>query len=487
MALESIGLSIGLTGSPREYPQLYKYNQQLEAAKRKAKDDKIDEIVNNVAVKAGDKLHKLEVEPMRLRVGKFIDEANKYKQVDDMQGFMRAVSDFQADVNYAQERSKNFNELEKNYREAASGNKYVFKNQKDAVLLMKDAASTADYIDALNKNGIQKNSFFDYGNDGTVYFSTVDRYDTDKAVRDLIDKNKIVLAKKEYTDPTTKAKAMEFVKGIPLDEDEAKYLNQLATKEGRPVGGVLTANKIASTLLSNPGFAAQYIDEYDLQGLSLDDVEKHFYETKVLPNVKREEGAKYLYQKPSTTVIVNNEKQESFDFSGGPRQGLYFGSSTAKIPVDSPYSVPLAIGDLSFRITPGKQWISKADGAPLPSSSSTAKIETNYINVLPYILVDGVKVVTTAEASKKANNGKVQYAPFVEGKVGYLTQAGVFELTNKDYYTEFDASIIPNFRNQIKNDNARIRFVKQINQMRQAVSEANRTGTTTSFEKLSIQ
>jgi hypothetical protein len=44
MANSTIGSSIGLTGTPREYTQLYKYNQQLQAAKQKAKQDNLDDI-----------------------------------------------------------------------------------------------------------------------------------------------------------------------------------------------------------------------------------------------------------------------------------------------------------------------------------------------------------------------------------------------------------------------------------------------------------
>ena len=71
--LGGLGSSIGLTATPREYTSLYKYSQQLRAQQEKAKQDKLDDIIKNVTVKAGENLHRLEVEPMRIRTAEFIE------------------------------------------------------------------------------------------------------------------------------------------------------------------------------------------------------------------------------------------------------------------------------------------------------------------------------------------------------------------------------------------------------------------------------
>lgn len=215
MANTTLGSSIGLTGTPREYTQLYKYNQQLQAAKQKAQQDKLDDIIKTVTVKAGDDLHRLEVEPMRIRTAEFIDKARQYIGQDDMSGFYTELTNFQSDLNLAKSRSAGYNGLEKTVRDAAAGNKYVPKNTRQAASLMLNSATSADFIDAMNNAEVKRNAFFDYDEQGNVMTQSFDAYDVNKATKDLIAGNSVIIGRGPETyDPLTKTKIQPYVKGL---------------------------------------------------------------------------------------------------------------------------------------------------------------------------------------------------------------------------------------------------------------------------------
>ena len=485
MALEGIGLSIGLTGTPKEYTSLYKYRQQLDAAKRKASDDKIDDIVSQISVKYGDKLHKLEAEPMRIRTGKFINEALRLKQSQDMQGFYQAVADYETDLLQARNRSKTFFELQEMKREAAAGNKYLFKNQKQAADLILKSASTADYIQALKANGIQRNMLFDYADDGSIEFMTVDKYDLNKAAKNLIDGNKIVIGKTEYPDPAKPGGIIrEVAYGIPETEEEAKYLATLKDAAGNPITPKVTVPGVAKTLLENPAVAAQFIDEYNLEGKTPEEIEKEFIDKIVRPNNKIKEGVVKFSPPSSTTINVNTEKQKSYTFSGA-QTSVNVAATNDKggiaNSVDSPYAIPFgSVKDISFRVLPSKSWVTAGTGKQMGSTSSS-EIKLNYVSVLPYIEEGGVKRVATKGASSN-QFGKVQYAPFAFGKL--MRIGAEQEVTNTDYYRELSGDLETGFVNSVTDKAGREAMQKSISRLRNAVRKANASGTEAPFNEL---
>lgn len=485
MALEGIGLSIGLTGTPKEYTSLYKYRQQLDAAKRKASDDKIDDIISQVSVKYGDKLHKLEAEPMRIRTGEFINEALRLKQSQDMQGFYQAVANYESDLMQARNRSKSFFELQDVNREAAAGNKYLFKNQKEAANLMLKSASTADYIQALKANGIQKNMLFDYADDGSIEFMTVDKYNLNKAAKDLIDGNKIVIGKTEYPDPAKPGGIVrEIAYGIPETEEEAKYLATLKDAAGNPITPKITVPGVAKTLLENPAVAAQFIDEYNLEGKTPEEIEKEFIDKIVRPNSKLKEGVVKFSPASVTNINVNTEKQKSYTFSGA-QTSVNVSATNDKggtaSNVDSPYSIPFgSVKDVSFRVLPSKGWVTASSGQSMGSTSS-ADIKLNYVSVLPYVEANGVKRVATKEASSK-QYGKVQYAPFAFGKL--MRIGAEQEITNADYYKELTGDLETGFVNSVTDKPGREAMQKSISRLKNAVRKANVSGSDAPFGEL---
>lgn len=74
--------------------------------------------------------------------------------------------------------------------------------------------------------------------------------------------------------------------GIPIDEEEASRVSKLVDGNGNLVRPMLTAKAIPSKLLNNTSLAAQYIDQYDLEDKTPEEIEQHFYENMVEPNVK---------------------------------------------------------------------------------------------------------------------------------------------------------------------------------------------------------
>lgn len=448
--LGGLGSSIGLTATAKDYSSLYRYNQQLKAQQQKAKQDKLDDIIKNVTVKAGDDLHRLEVEPMRIRTAAFIDKARQSIGQDDMSGFYDELTRFQADLNLAKSRSAGYNGLEKTVREAASGNKYVPKNVRQAAGLMLNSATSADYIGALNENEVRQNSFFDYDEQGNIQTQSFDAYDINKAVKDLIAGNSVVIGEstEPYTDPNTKTTFFPRVMGIPIDDEEASRVSKLVDGNGNLVRPMLTAKAIPSKLLSNTSLAAQYIDQYDLEDKTPEEIEQHFYENMVEPNVKRKETIQAA--KPPSSLTINNNQGTAGDytFEGSALPKLNFsisdGTTSQPFESDSYYSVPLAVGDLEFRFPPSGTIINKNTNMPTTSPASS-KLSANYVHVLPYEIENGVKfVISNKRVQKLKSQGKkVKYAAFVEGKTSMF---GVErEATNPDVYTEFTPAIRSNF------------------------------------------
>ena len=453
--LGGLGSSIGLTATPREYTSLYKYSQQLRAQQEKAKQDKLDDIIKNVTVKAGENLHRLEVEPMRIRTAEFIDRARQYVGQDDMSSFYQELTNYQADLNMAKSRSAGYNGLEKTVREAAAGNKYIPKNVRQAAGLMLNSATSADYINAMNENGIKRNAFFDYDDQGNVMTQSFDTYDINKSVKDLIAGNSVIIGRGPETfDPITKTKIQPYIKGLPLDDAAAGEVRKMVGPDGVAVEPTLTAKQIPSILLQNPALAAQYIDTYDLEDKTPDEVEQHFFETVVKPNVKLKESVQTT-KEPKGLTIINQmgADQGDYTFEGGPATNLNFSykladNSTFPFTVDAPYSVSFSMdGGLTFRITPSKNFINKATGQPYTSTTSQP-IDVNMANVLPYEVKNGVKIVIGNDRVKqlKAAGKKVNYAAFIEGK-GQLIGAEK-EITNVDLYTELTPAIRSNMANQ---------------------------------------
>jgi hypothetical protein len=447
MANSTIGSSIGLTGTPREYTQLYKYSQQLQAAKQKAQQDKLDDIIKDVTIKSGEDLHRLEVEPMRIRTAEFIDRARQSIGQDDMSSFYDELTNYQSDLNLAKSRSVGFNNLEKTVREAAAGNKYIPKNTRQAASLMLNSATSADYINVLNDAEVKRNAFFDYDDQGNVMTQSFDAYDINKATKDLIAGNSVIIGRGPETyDPLTKTKIQPYIKGLPMDEAAAGEIRKMVGPDGTMVEPTLTASQIPGILLKNPALAAQYIDQYDLEDKSPEEIEQHFLETIVKPNVKLKESVQVTKKPGTTNINVSTGTAADYAFEGSSDTGLLFGVNNKSFTVDSPYSVPLAFGELEFRFTPKVTLINKNTSLPYASATSS-KISVNYANVLPYEMKGNSKIVISNERVKqlKAQGKKVKYAAFIEGKTGFIGAEG--EMTNPDFYTELNGAVKANIAN----------------------------------------
>jgi hypothetical protein len=482
--LGGLGSSIGLTATAKDYSSLYKYNQQLRAQQEKAKQDKLDDIIKNVTIKVGEQnLHDLEVGPMKIRVGEFVNKARQSIGQDDMSGFYEELASFQADLNNAKNRSKGYWGLETTVKEAAAGNKYVPKNVRQAARLMLNSASSADYINALAENGVQRNAFFDYDQQGHVMTQSFDTYDITKATKDLISGNSIIIGRgEEVYDPVTKTKIQPYIKGLPLDDAAAGEVRKMVGPDGVAVQPTLTAKQIPTILLQNPALAAQYIDTYDLEDMSPEEVENHFFENIVKPNVKLKESVQTTKQPGSTSVYVNTGATAGdYTFEGGPATNLNFSyeladNTTFPFTVDAPYSVSLSMdGGLAFRLSPSKEFINKATGKPYTSTTSQP-VDVNITNVLPYEVKGGVKVVIGNDRVKKlkSEGKKVNYAAFIEGK-GQLVGVEK-ELTNVDLYTELTPAIRSNIANQAaaKGKNVKAALMKGFLRIDKEVAAANK-------------
>jgi hypothetical protein len=482
-SLGGLGSSIGLTATVKDYSNLYRYNQQAKAQKAKAKDDKLDDIIKLVTVKSSEsKLHPLEVGSMEIRTGQFVQNVRRMAAEDDIRGIDNEVTSMFADLNEAQNRSSDYWGLEKTVKEAAAGNKYVPKNVRQAARIMVGSASSADFIKALNDNQVRRNDFLDYDDNGRVVTQSFDAYDIDKATKDLISGNSVIIGRgPEVFDPYTKTKIQPYIKGLPLDDAAAGEIKKMVGPDGYAVQPTLTAKQIPSILLKNPALAAQYIDTYNLEDKTPDEVEQHFFETIVKPNVELKESTQVT--KAPSSITVNNQPGTPGDytFEGGPSTNLNFAYSMAdntkfNFQVDSPYSVSMALdGGLTFRINPSRNFINKATGKQY-TSTSTQPIDINNVSVLPYEIKDGVKIVIGNDRVKQIKDAgqKVQYSAFVEGK-GQLIGAEK-EITNADFYTELTPALRSNISNQaaVKGPKVKSALVKGFVRLDQEVVAANK-------------
>jgi len=449
-SLGGLGSSIGLTATAKDYSSLYRYNQQAKAQQAKAQKDKLDDIIKHVTVKAGDDLHRLEVEPMRIRTSEFIDKARQFIGQDDMSSFYNELTNFQSDLNMAKSRSAGYNGLEKTVREAASGNKYIPKNVRQAASLMLNSATSADYIGALANNGVKQNAFFDYDEQGNIQTQSFDAYDISKAAKDLIAGNSVIIGQgQSVRDKYTGAVMTPKIMGLPYDDEQAKELRSkmFLNADGTVSNPTLTAKQIPSILLKNTALAAQYIDMYDLEDKTPEEIEQHFLETIVKPNVKLKESTQVT--KKSGDININTQASAGdYTFEGSALPKLNFatsiGTQSQPFETDSYYSVPLAIGDLEFRFPPSGTIINKNTNQPTTSPASS-KLDANFVHVLPYVVENGAKFVISNKRVQllRSQGKKVPYAAFIEGKTSAI---GVErEATNPDVYTEFTPAIRSNF------------------------------------------
>jgi hypothetical protein len=478
MANSTIGSSIGLTGTPREYTQLYKYNQQLQAAKQKAKQDNLDDIIKDVTVKVDQSnLHDLEVKPMEIRTAEFIDRARQSLGQDDMSAFYDEFTNYQADLNNAKNRSSRYWQLEKTVREAAAGNKYVPKNVRQAAGLMLNSASSADYIQALNDAEVKRNAFFDYDDQGRIMTQSIDAYDINKKVKDIISGNSVIIqVGKPTKDEFTGSVFIPKVMGLPMDDtaaDEVKKIIDPDTKQ--MVQPSLTAKQIPAIVLSDENLAAQYIDQYNLEEATPEEIEQHFFDNMVKPNVKLKESMQVLRKPGTTNINVSTGTAADYAFEGSSDTGLLFGVNNKSFTVDSPYSVPLAFGELQFRFTPKVTLINKNTSLPYGSAVSS-KISVNYANVLPYEMKGNSKIVISNERVKalRAQGKKVKYAAFIEGKTEFIGAEG--EMTNPDFYTELNGAVKANIANVLatKGKAASAAWARGIADIDKKVAAANR-------------
>ena len=482
-SLGGLGSSIGLTATAKDYSNLYRYSQMAKAQKQKAKDDKLEDIIKLVTVKSSEsKLHPLEVGSMKIRTGQFVQNLRRMSAEEDISGMDNEVTSMFADLNEAQNRSNDYWGLEKTVKEAAAGNKYVPKNVRQAARIMVGSASSADFISALNDNQVRRNDFLDYDDNGRVVTQSFDAYDIVKATKDLISGNSVIIGRgPEVFDPYTKTKIQPYIKGLPLDDAAAGEIKKMVGPDGYAVQPTLTAKQIPSILLKNPALAAQYIDTYNLEDKTPDEVEQHFFETIVKPNVELKESTQVT--KAPSSITVNNQPGTPGDytFEGGPSTNLNFAYSMAdnkkfNFQVDSPYSVSMALdGGLTFRINPSRNFINKATGKQY-TSTSTQPIDINNVSVLPYEIKDGVKIVIGNDRVKQIKDAgqKVQYSAFVEGK-GQLIGAEK-EITNADFYTELTPALRSNISNQaaVKGPKVKSALVKGFVRLDQEVVAANK-------------
>jgi hypothetical protein len=173
------------------------------------------------------------------------------------------------------------------------------------------------------------------------------------------------------------------------------------------------------------------------------EIEDHFYENMVEPNVKRKETIQTA--KPPSSLTINNQPGTAaqYAFIGAPKAQLNFMEAGKLTRINSAYSVQLAPGnEFIFQIAPGGAMIAKEDNTAYSLVGSSG-LKANYLHVLPYREVNGVKYVISEAAAKAIYAGKVKYAPFVEGKMmDFTVQPNV---SNPDYYTEFTTDILGGF------------------------------------------
>jgi hypothetical protein len=353
----NVGLGIGMSGQSTAPDQIFRAQQQEDLYKAKAAQKKADDedaelaqITKKILVERP-KVHRLESKKASDEMGRTLMKINDAKRTqpnDYLNVAYQELGNYANTLNQAASRSRLLEEFETQL-EKKSSNQYVSSSVQKARDLLNQSETTEEWMEKLEKNGIESNNYFSYNKaNGTFGFQIPASFDPAKEVTGIYSSKKdnpIGLTKNiEKLAKGESATKFTFKKGIPRTQKEADeiYSNEVnrrvAEKEsvtGMPAA--ISGERIAINYLSVPEKAAQYADMYpETRNMSDEQRINHFLENFYDPYSPYKEDTKFFKEGKPFNITIGGGDEPASEFLFTEDTGTFYGS-------DVPYFGQMAV------------------------------------------------------------------------------------------------------------------------------------------------
>jgi hypothetical protein len=438
-----------MSGETTAPDQLFRGQQQRDIAGAKAAQKKADEEEKELdLIKKKILLERPEVHPLETmrvtdelaKTAQRIINAKRENPNDYLQTAYTAFNEYTNILNDAKFKSKMFKELDTKLSRPGS-NVYVNADLKRARDLMSSSKTTEQWLDNLEKNGIQPNKYFNYDKTtGRVEFFTPPAYDPIKSTKQFIGQHSNDLLFSDYN-PKTKEVKSQFGTVRTQDEADEIYKRKVLENKGSTVGvsRPYSGEQMAYDFFADPEALDQYIDRFKLQGATEKELVDH-YLTNIYDPLA---GNKDRYSVKGSLNITQNVSM------GDGSSGRKFTPDTiGKIKIAGVEVTPfrrIALSDkpINIKANISGSFFNAATGQRTPSKD--IKTQNLYMQEMYYlpVLLEGNKVSRIVSDSEidtlKKQNKIVDFKPFViVGEENFLTDMTKMNF-DKNFLVPLDA------------------------------------------------
>jgi hypothetical protein len=484
----NVGLGIGMSGETTAPDQIFRAQQQKDLAQTKAAQKKTDEeeaeldqIRKKILVESA-AVHTLESKRVTEEMGKTmlaISQAKRTHPNDYLNFAYNEFGKYQNILNDAKTKTRLYQDLE-NKLQKKSQNVYVSPSLQKARDLMNESDTTEEWIEKLQKNGIQSNDYFNYDKTtGKFEFQTVPRFNPISETKGYINQHANELLSYDYN-PNTKETKAQY--GTVRTLDEAREIFQRKVKEngGSTVGVTMpyTGEQMAAAYFSRPEAMIQYADEYGLSGASEQEIVNHYLDNVYEPLAGKKDRAS---TKGSLNINIQNNM-------GGEKGSRMFGPDEVGTVQIGDFTVAplkritLGPDPIKFKANPTTTWVDgKTFKAGQPKNVKTQDMYMQEMYYLP-VLIEKVnnreqvtRIVQESELSKLIKEGKrIDFKPYVVvGEQADLTKITDFNF-DKNYFVPLE-SIESNIKNTFSEDKSGKQEFENWNKTKQSMRQLVQT------------
>lgn len=457
----NVGLGIGMSGETTAPDQIFRAQQQRDLAQGKAAQKKADdeeaelEQIKKKILLDKPKVHRLESKKVTDQMAKTllkISEAKRTNPNDYLNIAYNEFGNYFDFLNQATSKSAMLKDLEDKLQKK-SPNIYVSSSLQKARDLMNQSDTTEEWMEKLEKNGIQSNNYFNYDKTtGNFDFQLAPRVNPIVETKRYINQHANELLSYSL-DPNTKEMKSQF--GTVRTEEEANeiFKNKVKENKGSTIGvsKPYSGEKMAYDYFSNPEALKQYIDEYNLSGASEQELINHYLDNIYDPLAGKKDRVSV---KGGVSVSVQN-------YMGGEKNPRMFGPDqmgTVKIgdfSVTPLRRITLGPSPIKFKANPNTNWVDgKTFKAGEPKNVKTQDMYMQEMYYMPVLIENGkvTRIVQDSEVSKlRKENKRVDFKPYVVvGEESDLTRITNFNF-DKNYFVPLE-SIESNIKNTFSED-----------------------------------
>jgi hypothetical protein len=457
----NVGLGIGMSGQSTAPDQIFRAQQQedlykAKAAKKKADDEQaeLDQITKKILVDKP-KVHRLESKKVTDEMAKTmlaISQAKRTHPNDYLNFAYTEFGKYNDLLNGALSRSNMYKDIEDKLQRK-SQNIYVSPSLQKARDLMNSSETTEEWMENLEKNGIQSNNYFAYDKtNGNFDFQTVPRFNPISETKGYINQHANELLSYEY-DPNTKEMSSQFGTVRTLKEAQEIYKRKVKENKGSTVGVTVpySGEQMAAAYFSKPEAMIQYADEYGLSGASEPEIIKHYLDNVYEP----------LAGKKDTAGVKGSMSVNVYNSPGGEAGSRMFGpDEMGAVKISDATVTPLrritlGADAIKFKANPNTNWIDgKTFKAGQPKNVKTQDMYMQEMYYMPVLIENGkvTGIVKDADVDKlRKQNKRIDYKPYVVvGEESDLTKITNFNF-DKSYFVPLE-SVESNIKNTFGED-----------------------------------